>query len=211
MYYKTEQEKFWIEKEWADSYMERKSFEKIDIVPYENFFSRIITNNCKDIRSVLEFGANIGLNLVAMNNLYPEIEYSGIELNKNACEKLNSLTFIKNVYNQSIIELDVDKKSDLVLIKTVLIHINPNYLDAVYTNLYEMSNRYILVAEYYNPTPIEVHYRGHTDKLFKRDFAGELLDRYDDLKLIDYGFAYHRDKTFEQDDVTWFLLEKINN
>ena len=51
-------------------------------------------------------------------------------------------------------------------------------------------------------------YRGHSQRLFKRDFAGEMLDRFPDLTLVDYGFAYHRDANFPQDDTTWFLLEK---
>jgi spore coat polysaccharide biosynthesis protein SpsF len=65
-----------------------------------------------------------------------------------------------------------------------------------------------LVCEYYNPSPVSIPYRGHTNKLFKRDFAGELMDRYPDLQLIDYGFVYRRDPSFPQDDVTWFLMEK---
>jgi spore coat polysaccharide biosynthesis protein SpsF len=44
--------------------------------------------------------------------------------------------------------------------------------------------------------------------LFKRDFAGEMMDRYPDLKLLDYGFVYHRDPAFPDDDITWFLMEK---
>jgi spore coat polysaccharide biosynthesis protein SpsF len=56
---------------------------------------------------------------------------------------------------------------------------------------------------------VEIPYRGHSGKLFKRDFAGEILDAYSDLNLIDYGFAYHRDNYFKQDDITWFLLEKL--
>jgi hypothetical protein len=52
-----------------------------------------------------------------------------------------------------------------------------------------------------------VEYRGHADKLFKRDFAGEMIDRFD-LKLIDYGFFYHRDNYFSFGDSSWFLLEK---
>ena len=74
--------------------------------------------------------------------------------------------------------------------------------------LYDYSARYILVAEYYNPTPVEVEYRGNTGKLFKRDFAGEIMDMYSDLKLVEYGFLYHRD-IFPSDDATWFLMEKI--
>ncbi len=69
------------------------------------------------------------------------------------------------------------------------------------------SKKYILIAEYYNPTPVEMEYRGHREKLFKRDFAGEMMDQYNDLTLVDYGFVYHRDP-FPQDDITWFLMKK---
>ena len=62
--------------------------------------------------------------------------------------------------------------------------------------------------EYYNPTPVEISYRGHSGKLFKRDFAGEMLDRFLDLQLLDYGFCYSRDYNFLYGNATWFLLEK---
>ena len=45
--------------------------------------------------------------------------------------------FINKIYNQSLLDLNIDQKSDLVLIKTVLIHINPNHLELVYKNIYE--------------------------------------------------------------------------
>jgi pseudaminic acid biosynthesis-associated methylase len=88
-----------------------------------------------------------------------------------------------------------------------LIHINPDALNAVYENLYNLSKRYILICEYYNPTPVTVKYRGSDDRLFKCDFAGDLIEKYK-MKLLDYGFKYHRDSYFPQDDSTWFLLEK---
>ena len=68
--------------------------------------------------------------------------------------------------------------------------------------------RYLLVAEYYNPSPVTIPYRGHENRLFKRDFAGEILEKYPSMTLIDYGFAYRNDPSFPQDDITWFLLEK---
>ena len=92
--------------------------------------------------------------------------------------------------------------------KGVLIHINPELLERAYRKLYDASHRYVLVCEYYNPSPVRMPYRGHDDRLFKRDFAGEMLDMFADLQLIDYGFQYHRDPTFPQDDITWFLMEK---
>jgi hypothetical protein len=57
------------------------------------------------------------------------------------------------------------------------------------------------------PTPTEVPYRGHSQRLFKRDFAGELMDRHPDLELVDHGFAWRRAR-LPQDDINWFLLEK---
>jgi len=77
----------------------------------------------------------------------------------------------------------------------------------VYENLVYGSDRYVLVAEYYNPSPTTINYRGHTERLFKRDFAGELIDNYG-RKLVDYGFIYKRDNWAPQDDINWFLLEK---
>ena len=78
----------------------------------------------------------------------------------------------------------------------------------VYAALVRSSSRYVMVCEYFNPVPVEVPYRGHTGALFKRDFAGELLDAFPELTLVDYGFTYHRDPQFPLDDSTWFLLEK---
>lgn len=84
----------------------------------------------------------------------------------------------------------------------------PNELNSVYEKMYQSSAKYILISEYYNPTPVSVTYRGNENKLFKRDFAGEMMDKYPELKLVDYGFRYHRDNNFKSDDDTWFLLEK---
>ena len=35
-----------------------------------------------------------------------------------------------------------------------------------------------------------------------------ILDIYPDLSLVDYGFSYHKDVSFQQDDITWFLMKK---
>ena len=85
---------------------------------------------------------------------------------------------------------------------------NPDTLRDVYEVVVKIAQRYICLVEYYNPTPVEVSYRGYDKRLFKRDFAGEILDTYPMVKLLDYGFVYHRDANFPQDDVNWFLLEK---
>ena len=111
-------------------------------------------------------------------------------------------------HHQSILE-EINLAADLTFTKGVLIHIQPENLPVVYDNLYRNSIRYVLVAEYYDPKPVTLKYRGHDNKMFKRDFAGELLDKYQDLRLLVYGFCYHRDPSFPQDDISWFLMEKV--
>lgn len=171
------------------------------------FFSKIFSH-IASVKTVIEFGANLGLNLIAIRQLLPTAMLSAVEINEKAVSELDKLGFI-DVHPTSILDFSPEgHEHDLALIKGVLIHINPDCLTQAYDILYKSSIRYICVAEYYNPSPVEISYRGHSGKLFKRDFAGEMLDRYPDLNLVEYGFVYHRDNHFPQDDLTWFILEK---
>ena len=202
----TEQEIFWAGG-FGDKYAARNRGDEFTANQID-FFSKIITRTQK-VNSVIEFGANIGENIKALSLLLPKAKYSAIEINKSACEEIKKWSGRKvKVYNQSIFDFKVTQKYDLVFVKGVLIHINPDKLKDVYDRLYRTSNKYVMIGEYYNPTPVGIDYRGNKDKLFKRDFCGEMMDKYPNLKLIDYGFAYHRDPNFPQDDITWFLLEK---
>lgn len=207
--YKTEQERFWSG-EFGDEYVERNS-DRTLIASNVALFSKILSE-IGGIKKIIEFGANIGLNLQAIKILLPSVECSAIEINKKALNVLKQFLPNDNIYEGSILEFDseaVKEQFDMVLIKGVLIHINPKELNNVYEKLYKCSKKYICIVEYYNPTPVELNYRGHENRLFKRDFAGEMMSKYGDLKLIDYGFVYHRDNNFPQDDITWFLLEKV--
>ncbi len=159
------------------------------------------------MQSVIELGANIGLNLIALGHLLPNAHLTAVEINTKAANALHALEGVE-VYGQSILDFDEERKWDLILTKGVLIHINPDKLRQVYDLMYKLSGKYICMAEYYNPSPVSIPYRDNSDRLFKRDFAGDMLDRFSDLSLVDYGFVYHRDRIFPQDDLTWFLLEK---
>lgn len=202
--FSTEQERFWAG-EFGDEYIERNSSEDL-LAMKTALFSKILSST-NTVRSCIEFGSNIGLNLLAIKRLIPHCEVSAVEINASAIKELEKIVGI-TVYHQSILEYCNDYKRDLSFVSGVLIHINPDVLDLVYTNLYNSSRKYILIAEYYNPTPVEVVYRGNKERLFKRDFAGDMLEKYPDLELIDYGFVYHRDNVFPLDDFTWFLLKK---
>lgn len=200
----TEQEKFWLG-EFGDDYQERNN--SIELLSGKTAFYANVIREMERFDSCIEFGSNIGLNLLAIRSLLPKCELSAIEINQKAVDELKNIQDLK-VYNQSILDFTVDYQRDLAIIQGVLIHINPEELNNVYDLLYNSSKKYLLVTEYYNPTPVEVQYRGNNERLFKRDFAGEMMDRYGDLKLVKYGFVYHRDNQFPMDDLTWFLLKK---
>lgn len=203
--FKTEQESFWSGKFGTD-YIARNNSEAL-LASNLSFFSKAL-KSAHSISSCIEFGANIGMNLRALKLLFPMLEQFGIEINSNAASELQDFIGIERVFNGSIFDFKVENTFDLVLIKGVAIHINPDMLGQLYDKLYEASRRYILLCEYYNPSPVAIPYRGFEDKLFKRDFCGELLDRYPRLALVDYGFVYKRDPSFPQDDISWFLLKK---
>lgn len=205
MNFKTEQEAFWSG-EFGTEYIRRNQGEAL-LASNLDFFSKAL-RQARDLRNCIEFGANIGMNLKALQLLHPGMDAHAIEINAEAARQLSTVIPPEQVHNASILDFTPVRQWDLALVKGVLIHINPEVLPLVYDKLFAACGRYLLVAEYYNPVPVAIPYRGHTDRLFKRDFAGELMDRHPQLRLTDYGFAYRRDPNFPQDDITWFLMEK---
>lgn len=203
--YKTQQEAFWAG-EFGNEYIERNKDAWLlasNLALFASIFKRT-----GDINSIIEFGANIGMNIHAIKSLLPQANLSAIEINANAVKELEKIEDL-NIYHQSILDFSIDTKKDFVFTKGVLIHLEPTMLPLVYKTMYNTSKRYICLIEYYNQTPMEIPYRGNDEKMYKRDFAGEMMNQYPNLKLIDYGFIYYKDPVFLQDDLTWFLMEKI--
>ena len=203
MPYSTEQETFWAG-DFGAQYIARNRSDAL-LAANVAFFSRSL-RAAGALDSCIEFGANIGMNLRALKTLYPHQEQHAIEINDAAARALGEVVPDERIHRGSILEFEPTRRFDLVLIKGVLIHIHPQRLPQVYERLHRCTGKTLLLAEYYNPTPVSIPYRGQADRLFKRDFCGELLDLYADLRLIDYGFVYRRDPVFPQDDITWFLL-----
>jgi pseudaminic acid biosynthesis-associated methylase len=204
--FKTDQEVFWAGK-FGDEYISRNAGAAV-IGSNMSLLAKML-GRCSRTKSLIEFGANIGMNLRAIQALRPDMELDALEINAAAVHELRAWGGVKEIYHESILNFRAERTWDIVLIKGVLIHINPDFLPQVYESICRASSRYILIVEYYNPSPMEILYRGHSGKLFKRDFAGELLDKCQDLAVVDYGFVWRRDPVFPQDDLTWFILEKV--
>jgi pseudaminic acid biosynthesis-associated methylase len=205
MGFRTKQEAFWAGN-FGIEYIQRNQGDAL-LASNLNLFNQALRAT-RGIKSCIEFGANIGMNLRAVRLLYPGIDVDAVEINTEAARQLAESLSNAVVHNMSILEFKPVRQWDLALIKGVLIHINPDVLTEVYDKLVESCGRYILVVEYYNPVPVSIPYRGHIDRLFKRDFAGDMMELHPQLQLVDYGFVYHRDPNFPQDDISWFLMEK---
>lgn len=206
MGYKTEQEAFWAG-EFGENYIGRNTVEAM-LPARLALFSKILART-HGIGTVLEFGANIGTNLCAIHNLLPHCVIKAVEINQTAADTLKTYPWMDTVTVGSFTDRDFSNEADFTFTSGVLIHINPDYLPKAYENLYKASRKYVMVCEYYNPVPVALPYRNHSDRLFKRDFAGELMDIYQDLRLVDYGFAYRKDPNHPLDDLNWFLMEKV--
>lgn len=167
-----------------------------------------LSGQFRPIDDVLELGAGTGANIRALSRLIPRARYTAVELNEEACAVIREHSPAAVVINRSVLEVDVEPAAyDLVLTKGLLIHIHPAKLSTVYRLIHRAARRWILLAEYYNPTRVGIPYRGQDNLLWKADFAGEMLDLFPDLRAVNYGFTWRRDR-HPQDDITWFLLEK---
>lgn len=203
--YTTPQEQFWAG-EFGDTYIQRNQGGQLLASNLRLFGQALRTTH--SVGSCIEFGSNVGMNLQALQLLKPDMAIHAIEINANAVVELEKILPRQAIHHTSILDYVPAALHDLVLIKGVLIHIQPGRLHEVYDKLVASCAKYLLVVEYYNPTPIAVSYRGHEDRLFKRDFAGEIMQRHPNMSLQDYGFMYRGDPNFPQDDITWFLLRK---
>lgn len=199
------QRDFWAGN-FGSEYIERNASQEF-LASNLALFAKVCSNLPQAPKNILELGANIGMNAKALRLLFPRATFSGVEINSEACNQLRSIADI--VFESSIEDFNADSIYDFVFTKGVLIHLAPESLNDAYNKLYNCSSRWILIAEYYNPSPVALEYRGFKDKLFKRDFAGELMKLHRDLELRASGFSYHSGP-FPQDDISWFLFEKAN-
>ena len=168
---------FW-KGDFGDSYIERN---QIDYRTRMDFFREVL--NLTNAGNVLEVGCNKGHNLQALAAVSPWIELAGCDINKAATElaqKAMPEAFIENIGANELDQFGM--MFDLVFTAGVLIHISPEGLKAVMQSIIDASEKYILAVEYDWPVEIEVTYRGHEGKLWKRNY-GKMYESMG-LKLV---------------------------
>jgi pseudaminic acid biosynthesis-associated methylase len=159
------------------------------------------------IGRALEVGCNRGHNLVALSQLFgEECSLVGIEPNAYALGLARPATPCAELLQASIYSLPVrDQYFDLVLTSGVLIHIPLARFPSALAEIYRVSQRYILAVEYYAEEETVIHYRGHDDLLWKRDFLKHFQSQFPDLTLVRSGY-WGSEHGFYR--TSWWLLEK---
>jgi pseudaminic acid biosynthesis-associated methylase len=202
------QENFW-KNEIAMKYSRDNSqFDaKLGQKAWEQMLSKIDKQN---ISNFLDCGSNIGKNIRLLQAVVPEAIANIIEIAEAPFQICLDNNDIENSFLGSIKDASFSKKFDLVFTEGVLIHINPDDLLESMRSMYALSNRYVLIAEYFNRTPVAIEYRGELDRLFKRDFGKLFLENFE-CKLLDYGFLWgHEYDSAGFDDITYWLFEKAS-
>lgn len=200
------QDVFWTD-EYADSYSLKNSV--FDNELGRQGWAKILNKADLVQKTFLEVGCNIGRNLDQLSLLNPELKPSVVEINPKALEFVCSRHELQRSFCGPVQEASFPSESfELVFTSGVLIHVPPDDLLDVMAKMYEWSSKYIVIAEYFNRTPVSIEYQGRPNLLFKRDFGGMFADNFD-AKIVDYGFLWGR--IFDAsgfDDITWWLFEK---
>ena len=159
----------------------------------------------KNIR-ILEVGCNIGNQLISLQKMGFKSLY-GIELQQEAVELSKDKSKNINIICGSAFDLPFrDGFFDLVFTSGLLIHIGPNNINSVLSEIYRCSNKFIWGLEYYANEYTEIIYRNEPNLLWKADFAGLYLNAFSDLRLVRRKEMFYPDS--DNVDVM-FLLKKV--
>jgi pseudaminic acid biosynthesis-associated methylase len=205
---KNEQIEFW-KGEFGDEYTERNSGE------WDNFYkeqwgvTRTELNEefLKDMDKnlvILEFGCNRANQLLILKkqgftNLW------GLEINKKAAKLARKDTDL-NIIEASALDVPFkDNSFDLVFTSGVLIHIAPENLKKIMSEMYRVSKKHIWCFEYFSEKCEEIEYRGNKNRLWKNDFKSEFLKLFPDLKVVKKKIIKYLNSDNED---MMFLLEK---
>jgi len=204
----TEQVKFW-RGDFGDTYVDRNATSHDQMKMRISMWVRILAHMAGDMpKSILEVGPNIGLNIRAMKMLC-DAEYFAVEPNAKARKTLIEDGLLPEANLQDAFAGNFAMPPapvDLAFTSGVMIHIHHDDLLPACTNIYNATKKYIVCNEYFSDRPEILQYRGHGDKLFKRDYGSFWLENFPDLKCLGYGFEWK--PLTGMDNATWWVFEK---
>jgi len=197
--------------EFGDAYTDRNSDETATREA-ATIFDRILhaSGIRGDVRSILEVGANVGINLIGLRRaLGQDIILAAVEPNPRACARLCGPPLnLRVAVEATAHHLPFrDRTWDLVFTSGVLIHVRPEELGMAMREIVRVAGRYVLCSEYFADTLTEAPYRCRTGMMWKRDFGRAYLEHCQGLEVQQYGFLWQ--KEFPHfDNLNWWMFLK---
>jgi len=135
-----------------------------------------------EFNSCFEAGVNCGRNIYHLESEFPEVEFAGIDINKEAVDygktKVNADLCVGSLSDLNEI---VKKKYDLVFTMAVLIHIAPEEIEKVIDNIISITNKTIINFEFTGNNEVISGHKESNPKLRVNDqylWAHDLCDIY---------------------------------
>lgn len=195
--------------EFGKNYLLRNSPTEDVLRKLRSQWGRILrSTHGREVSSILEVGANLGLNLRALSSL-TDARKMAVEPNAAAVERLVADRIVEPQLARQGEGLSIpfeDGAADLVFTSGVMIHIGFQDHEAVCREMLRVSRRFVLCVEYFSDQPREIEYRGYAGALFLRDFGRLWMDVAPSLTLVDYGFFYRH--AGDLDSMNWWLFRK---
>ncbi len=194
--------------DFGDRYRERNGADEPMLRALRSQWARILEPIAAEPpRSILEVGANIGLNLRALRALTGAKLYA-IEPNRRSADQMLADGVVApedvKIADGSSIPF-ADASVDFVFTSGVMIHIHPSDHMDVCREMRRVARRYIACIEYFADQPREVPYHGFSGALFLRDFGRMWMDACPELKLRGHGFFWRH--AGDADSMNWWLFE----
>jgi pseudaminic acid biosynthesis-associated methylase len=133
---------------------------------------------------ILEVGCNIGNKLLCLRSMGFTNLY-GIDIQSSAVKVARSRTGDITFLEGSAFDIPFkDGYFDMVFTAGVLIHISPKDIKKAMMEIVRCSRRYVWGFEYYADKVVDIHYRGHSNLLWKMDYKQTYIDAVKGLKLV---------------------------
>lgn len=143
----------------------------------------ILSNLPKKLK-ILEIGSNVGYQLASLQR-FGFVNLFGIEIQRECVEDSKKLWKNIDIIQASGFDIPFkDNYFDLVFSNNFLIHISPDNINTVLSEMYRVSSKYIYGFEYFSENYESIDYRGEKNLLWKTDFEKLFLKRFSNLKSI---------------------------
>lgn len=169
----------------------------------QKFWDWVVKTYLPKYSSVLELGCNRGLNLECIYQANKKLSITGCDVNEKAIKLAREAVPTGSYFVSSASDLPLVKKRTMVITCGLLIHMDDVEMIKTLNEIHRLSEKYVLIMEYYADQKVDIPYRGHSGALFKRPYYTIFKKLFPEYSLEVSGLL-----TQGFDNVTYWVLEK---